>query len=148
MNLIQPTEAEIKELCHRITQQIVHRDKLKFNAILALTRNGLVPAAYLSHLLDIEDIRTVSITREEDEFKTIQAPNPYLFIGKDVLVVGGVLETGQVWSYVRKEILGPATRIATFKFAVLYYKDPAPEPDYYGERIEAGRDWITFPWEA
>lgn len=137
----------VENASFNISQQI-RMQQLEFDMILAITRGGLIPAGLLSYSLGIKDIRTVSIEpykeKEQQSIKTIQQPNFYMFMGKNVLIVDEILDGGETYAHLRK-ILKPVMDIAAFTFAVLFHKGIAPDPDFYGAKVPSDV-WLEFPW--
>jgi len=121
-----------------------------FQAIVCITRGGLVPAAIVARELGIRVIETVCIasynhtTQGEltllksvaDEIVTVGGGR-----GKGVLVVDDLVDTGQTAKLVR-DILPEA------HFAAVYAK-PMGRPLVDTFITEVSQDtWIFFPWDT
>jgi hypoxanthine phosphoribosyltransferase len=137
------TNIELDFLYKKIAGAIT-KEGTSFDMILAISRGGLVPAAYLGHLLNITDVRTIGVESSEKKARVTQYPNPLFLLHKNILVVDDVLETEKTYSAVRA-IFQPVLSEVTLRYAVLYHKNIAPSPDYYGKIVE--NVWIVFPWE-
>ena len=121
-----------------------------FEAIVCITRGGLVPAAIVARELNVRLIETVCISSYENyqnqgELKLIKgvAPEVRAFAaqGKGVLIVDDLVDTGKTARMVR-EILPKA------HFATIYAK-PMGRPLVDTFITEVSQDtWIYFPWDT
>ena len=120
-----------------------------FEAIVAITRGGLVPAAIVARELGIRLIETVCVASydhmargEVRVVKTVAADIVALGDrGKGVLIVDDLVDTGQTAKLVR-EILPLA------HFATVYAK-PMGRPLVDTFITEVSQDtWIFFPWDT
>jgi xanthine phosphoribosyltransferase len=118
-----------------------------FNAIVCITRGGLVPAAIISRELGIRLIETVCIASYHD-----YATQGGLMVLKDVddklaenggegvLVVDDLVDTGKTARVVRDRL--PKAHIATV------YAKPLGRPLVDTFVTEVSQDtWIYFPWD-
>jgi xanthine phosphoribosyltransferase len=121
-----------------------------FEAIVCITRGGLVPAAIVARELGIRVIETVCVTSydhiaqgELRVLKTVAADivAPGRGRGKGVLVVDDLVDTGKTAKLVR-DILPEA------HFAAVYAK-PLGRPLVDTFITEVSQDtWIFFPWDT
>jgi len=105
--------------CEKIAKRIKKNHKDKIDSVYGISRGGLVPAVYLSHLLDVPVV--------EDDY-----------IGEDTLIIDDICDTGQTlesYSY-----LGCVTA------TIYYHRKSIFEPDIW--IYEKKDDWIKFPWET
>lgn len=118
-----------------------------FDAIVCITRGGLVPAAIVARELGTRVIETVSIASYHD-YKTqggLQvlkgvAPDLLKTRGERILVVDDLVDTGSTAKVVR-EMLPKA------HFATVYAK-PLGRPLVDTFITEVSQDtWIYFPWD-
>ncbi|MGO9768117.1 MAG: xanthine phosphoribosyltransferase [Roseiarcus sp.] len=118
-----------------------------FEAIVAITRGGLVPAAIIARELELRVIETVCIASYHDYknqgglevLKTI-APQVTKSGGARILVVDDLVYTGATAKVVR-EMLPKA------HFATVYAK-PLGRPLVDTFVTEVSQDtWIYFPWD-
>ena len=118
-----------------------------FEAIVCITRGGLVPAAIVARELGTRVIETVSIASYHDYqtqgglqvLKTI-APELTRAGGEKILVVDDLVDTGKTLKVVR-EMLPKA------HFAAVYAK-PLGRPMVDTFITEVSQDtWIYFPWD-
>src|ERR1700743_3881159 len=80
----------------------------RFQGIVCVTRGGLVPAAIVARELDIRIIETVCIssyrgTERQDSLNTLKTiAEPVLKLGKDVLIVDDLVDTGRTAKVIRE----------------------------------------------
>ena len=119
-----------------------------FEAIVCITRGGLVPAAIVARELDVRVIETISIVTYR-EYKTQAKPEVVKTIeskllatkGEGILVVDDLVDTGTTAKIVR-ELLPKA------HFATVYAK-PLGRPLVDTFVTEVSQDtWIYFPWDT
>ena len=121
-----------------------------FEAIVCITRGGLVPAAIVARELGIRVIETVCIASydhvSQGELKVLKTVAANVAAlgggrGKGVLIVDDLVDTGQTAKMVR-EILPEA------HFAAVYAK-PMGRPLVDTFVTEVSQDtWIFFPWDT
>ena len=121
-----------------------------FEAIVCITRGGLVPAAIVARELNVRLIETVCIAsyqnfKNQDELKILKGVAPEVTSmrgqGKGVLIVDDLVDTGKTARIVR-EIL-PAAHFATV------YAKPMGRPLVDTFITEVSQDtWIHFPWDT
>jgi xanthine phosphoribosyltransferase len=121
-----------------------------FQAIVCVTRGGLVPAAIIARELDIRLIETVCVASyshtTQGELKVLKdVAKNILGIGggrgKGVLIVDDLVDTGKTARVVR-ELLPEA------HFATVYAK-PMGRPMVDTYITEVSQDtWIYFPWDT
>jgi xanthine phosphoribosyltransferase len=121
-----------------------------FEAIVCITRGGLVPAAIVARELNVRLIETVCIAsyenyRNEGELRLIKDIAPAVkglaAQGRGVLIVDDLVDTGKTARMVR-ELLPRA------HFATVYAK-PMGRPLVDTFITEVSQDtWIYFPWDT
>jgi xanthine phosphoribosyltransferase len=120
-----------------------------FEAIVAVTRGGLVPAAIVARELGIRLIETVCVASYEHmtrgEMRVVKTVAGDIVAladrGKGVLIVDDLVDTGQTAKLVR-DILPLA------HFATVYAK-PMGRPLVDTFITEVSQDtWIFFPWDT
>jgi xanthine phosphoribosyltransferase len=137
---------------HRDARALAWRlaDKGPFEAIVCITRGGLVPAAIVARELDLRLIETVCVASYHDyanqgELKLLKPIAPSILAigggrGKGVLLIDDLTDTGKTAKLVR-EMLPEA------HFATVYAK-PAGAPMCDTYITEVSQDtWIFFPWD-
>ncbi|HEY5379160.1 MAG TPA: xanthine phosphoribosyltransferase [Pseudolabrys sp.] len=121
-----------------------------FDAIVAITRGGLVPAAIVARELNVRMIETVCIASYHDyknqgEIRVVKGVGPEITSmrgqGKGVLIVDDLVDTGKTARMVH-DIL-PAAHFATV------YAKPMGRPLVDTFITEVSQDtWIYFPWDT
>jgi hypoxanthine phosphoribosyltransferase len=131
---------------------LVARIGSDYDAMLVITRGGMVPACLISERLDLRNILVAAVqlytgigtTLEDPIF--LQFPSDTLLHGKRILVVDDVWDSGRTAMCVRQRV-HVAGGIPTV--AVLHYKPrasrfPDHQPDFYAELTD---DWLVYPWD-
>jgi xanthine phosphoribosyltransferase len=121
-----------------------------FDAVVAITRGGLVPAAIVARELNVRLIETVCVVSYQDyknqgELKVLKGVAPEVTSmraqGKGVLIVDDLVDTGKTARVVRE--LLPAAHFATV------YAKPMGRPLVDTFITEVSQDtWIYFPWDT
>jgi len=121
-----------------------------FQAIVCVTRGGLVPAAIVARELNIRLIETVCVASyshiTQGELKVLKGVADNIVAigggrGKGVLIVDDLVDTGKTARVVR-EVLPEA------HFATVYAK-PMGRPMVDTFITEVSQDtWIFFPWDT
>lgn len=137
---------------HRDARALAWRlnDKGPFEAIVCITRGGLVPAAIVSRELGLRLVETVCIASYHDyknqgELLVLKDIAPSIRSigdgrGKGVLVVDDLTDTGKTARVVRSVL--PSAHFATV------YAKPQGVPLIDTFITEVSQDtWIYFPWD-
>jgi xanthine phosphoribosyltransferase len=120
-----------------------------FNAVVCITRGGLVPAAVVARELNVRMIETVCVASYHDyknqgTLKVMKGIAPEISgsdDGKHVLIVDDLVDTGKTARVVR-DLLPKA------HFATVYAK-PMGRPLVDTFITEVSQDtWIYFPWDT
>ena len=138
---------------HRDARALAWRlaDKGPFEAIVCITRGGLVPAAIVARELGLRVVETVCVASYHDysvqgEIAIIKTIAPAVLAigdgrGKGVLLIDDLTDTGKTAKLVR-ELLPEA------HFATVYAK-PMGRPLVDTFITEVSQDtWIFFPWDT
>ena len=126
-----------------------------FDALVAITRGGIVPGGLLSERLGIRQVFIASVRFFRDEDQSLdwpiflQFPEDNLLHGKRVLVVDDIWVDGITITIVGERITQAGGEAVTL---VLHYRPagspgalPGPAPDIFGQQTE---DYVVYPWEA
>ena len=136
---------------HRDARALAWRlaDKGPFEAIVCITRGGLVPAAIVARELDLRLVETVCVSsydyKAQGQLQVLKGVAASVLEigngrGKGVLLIDDLTDTGKTARVVR-EILPDA------HFATVYAK-PAGAPLCHTFVTEVSQDtWIYFPWD-
>ncbi len=139
-------------MCH-IVDHIVSQATGHFDAVVAISRGGIVTAGLLSKRLDIRPVFVASVCFFSQDDLTVewpiclQFPEDRFIQGKCILLVADRWEQGRAVTSVRERIEMVGGGVVT---AVLHYC-PTPaaafdqSPDIIGEQTE---DVIVYPWQA
>jgi xanthine phosphoribosyltransferase len=137
---------------HRDTRALTWRlhEAGPFEAVVCITRGGLVPAAIVARELNVRIIETVCIASYHDyknqgEIQVMKGIGPEVAKlreqGQKILIVDDLVDTGKTARVVR-EILPDA------HFATVYAK-PMGRPLVDTFITEVSQDtWIYFPWDT
>ena len=137
---------------HRDSRALAWRlhDAGPFDAIVAITRGGLVPAAIVARELNVRLIETVCVASYHDyknqgEIKVLKGVGAEVTSmrgqGKGVLIVDDLVDTGKTARIVRDML--PAAHFATV------YAKPMGRPLVDTFITEVSQDtWIYFPWDT
>lgn len=117
-----------------------------FEAIIAITRGGLVPAAVVARELAIRVIETISVAsydeKERGDLRVLKGLAPRFLEGggAGVLIVDDLVDTGRT-ARVLRDLL-PKAHLATV------YAKPLGRPLVDTFVTEVSQDtWIDFPWD-
>ncbi len=138
----------------RLVDRIVPQVTGQFDALVAITRGGIVPGGLLSQRLRIQQVYIASVYFFQEEEEDLgwpiflQFPDDNLLHGKRILVVDDIWDEGDTITNVRERILQAGGEPVTL---VLHYRpsssttSPDQTPDIVGEQTE---NYIIYPWEA
>lgn len=140
------------EQFHRDSRALAWRltngDRL-FEAIVCVTRGGLVPAAIVAREMSIRVIETVCVASydydKQGELKVLKEVAPHIRAlggegGRNVLIVDDLVDTGKTARVVRDML--PEAHFATV------YAKPAGRPLVDTFVTEVSQDtWIFLPWD-
>jgi xanthine phosphoribosyltransferase len=137
---------------HRDARALAWRlaDKGPFEAIVSITRGGLVPAAIVARELDLRLVETVCVASYHDytvqgDFRILKTISPAILAigggrGRGVLLIDDLTDTGKTARLVRA--LLPEAHFATV------YAKPLGAPMCDTFITEVSQDtWIFFPWD-
>lgn len=146
------TWEEVDKLVDVLLEQL--RQAGSFDAMIIVTRGGMVPGGMIGEALDIKDILTAAV-----QFPTglgtqplaawpdfLQFPNDALLKGKRLLVVDDVWGSGRTMAAVTGRVEAAEGKPGTCVFHFNPYRSlfSNARPDYYGAVTDAH---IVYPWE-
>ena len=135
-----------------LVQGLAEKLPTHYDAMLVITRGGMVPACLISERTGMRNILVAAVMFYTDVERRLEQPvflqfppDPYLN-GKKVLVVDDVWDSGRTVVAVRERVLAAG---GFPEIAVVHYKPtrslyPGQEPDYYAQRTDR---WIVYPWD-
>ncbi|HEC23859.1 MAG TPA: phosphoribosyltransferase [Chloroflexi bacterium] len=130
------------------------REAGTFDAILMITRGGIIPGGMIAEALDIRHVLTAAVrfpTRIESrplaawpEF--LQFPADILLKERRTLIVDDVWGSGRTSTAVRGRVEAAGGKPATCVLHFNPYRSlfSSARPDFYGAITDA---WIVYPWE-
>jgi hypoxanthine phosphoribosyltransferase len=129
-----------------------HLSGSSYEAMLVITRGGMVPGCLISEKIDLRNILVAAVVYYTDIDQRLdtpiflQFPSDTLLAGKRVLVVDVVWDSGRTIMAVKERL--DAVR-CHYKVAVLHYKPGRSHfgtelPDYHAEATD---DWLVYPWD-
>jgi len=153
--------SDIETQCKNITNQIIHDKKLSIDAIIGLSRGGLVPATIIAHSLNIREVLVHGYHSYDDHTNSRDPDNAHGMMyqdvvydlikglhGKQILIVDDLCDEGITLQGLTKRLYKKFHRGAVhFYTCALYCKNrSAFIPDFIGEKCN--NDWLVFPWEG
>jgi hypoxanthine phosphoribosyltransferase len=140
----------------RLIDHLIPQFQTAFEAMVIITRGGIVPGGMLSESLNIQNVLTAAVDfpfeAERQAAKLlawpefIQFPDDSLLVGKQVLVVDDVWGSGRTITAVKNRVSAagghPLTCVLHFNpYRSLFMQ---AQPDYYAAITDAH---IIYPWE-
>jgi len=140
----------------RLINHLIPQFNVEFEAMVIVTRGGIIPGGMLCEALDIEDVMTAAVDfpfeaeREESKLlawpQFIQFPSDEQLEDRNVLIVDDVWGSGRTITAVRGRVAGAGGVPYT---CVLHYNPyrslfTPHTPDFYAAITDA---YIVYPWE-
>tara|TARA_R100000008_G_C3541653_1_gene145105 strand:+ start:462 stop:917 length:456 start_codon:yes stop_codon:yes gene_type:complete len=116
-------------------------------AIVGLTRGGLIPAVQFSHMFNVK-LYTLNISLRDGKAPSTKFNWKQLEKYDRILIVDDINDSGATLHEVHNQFYGNA--LHNPRFATLLSKRSSKmNVDYAGEHINTSKenDWIVFPWE-
>jgi hypoxanthine phosphoribosyltransferase len=147
---------QVRERCSdrdHTTQHVV-------DAIIGLSRGGLVPATIIAHQLHVREVLVHGYHSYDDETNRRDPDNMHGVMyqdvvydlmkglhGKNILIVDDLCDEGITMHGLTRRLYKKFHKGAVnFLTAALYCKTHSQfRPDFVGE--DCGADWLVFPWE-
>ena len=146
------TWAEVDKVIDLLIPQL--RAVGPFDAMLMITRGGIIPGGLLAEALDIHHVLTAAVDFPATASAGLMAwptflqfPDSSLLINRRTLIIDDVWGSGRTSTAVR----GRAESAGAEPFTCVLHFNPyrslfsRAEPDFFGETTEA---YIVYPWEV
>jgi hypoxanthine phosphoribosyltransferase len=145
----------------KLIDHLIPQFETEFDAMLLITRGGLIPGGLLAEALRIDTILTAAVdfpaeTQMDEERKEkarllswpkfIQFPDNELLAGKRVLIVDDVWGSGRTITAVKNKVTGASGLSYTCVLHFNPYRSlfGTLRPDYFAATTDAH---IVYPWE-
>ncbi len=140
----------------RLIDHLIPQFETEFDAMVIITRGGIVPGGMLCEALDVKDVMTAAVDfpfeveREAAKLYAwpafIQFPDDDQLRGRQVLVVDDVWGSGRTITAVKNRV----SAAGGFPHSCVLHFNPyrslftEAEPDYYAAVTDA---YVIYPWE-
>jgi hypoxanthine phosphoribosyltransferase len=153
----QRTELITWEEVNKLIAHLIPQFRTEFEAMVIITRGGIIPGGLLCEALDIASVMTAAVDfpfearQAESKLlawpKFIQFPVVEQLVDRAVLIVDDVWGSGRTITAVRGRVVAAGAEAYT---CVLHYNPYRNlfgqlRPDYYAAITDA---YIVYPWEA
>jgi hypoxanthine phosphoribosyltransferase len=142
----------------KLIDHLIPQFEVEFEAMVLITRGGIVPGGMLAEALKMDTILTAAVDfpaemeMEKEKGRLLawpqflQFPESNLLIGKRILVVDDVWGSGRTITAVKNRISGAAGQPYTCVMHFNPYRNlfGTVRPDYYAATTDA---FIVYPWE-
>lgn len=127
-------------------------DSWRPDFLVGIGRGGLVPAAYLSHRLDIAML-SVDVSSGEAGFadELLVKLAGKMRGGQRILIIDDINDSGGTIAMLRSALAAESAGAERLRIAVLLSNVRSrAEADYWSRTIDRAEDkrWFVFPWEA
>lgn len=125
-----------------------------FDAMVMITRGGVIPGGLLAEALDIQHMLTAAVNFPASEPSGLMAwpsflqfPDDALLAGRRTLIVDDVWGSGRTSTSVRERVIGAGATAFTCVLHFNPYRSlfTKAKPDFFGEATDA---YIVYPWEV
>jgi hypothetical protein len=140
----------------RLIEHLIPQFETEIEAMVIITRGGIVPGGMLCERLNIEDVLTAAVDfpfeAEQTDAKLlawprfIQFPEDERLRGRTVLIVDDVWGSGRTVTAVKNRVSasGGFPRTCVLHFNPYRSLFSRAKPDYYAAETDA---YIIYPWE-
>jgi uncharacterized protein len=140
--------SEIEALVGRLVAKLP-RD---FDALLVITRGGMVPGGLVSEALDLRNVLVAAVQFYTGIGETLdhpiffQFPSDTILYGKRILIVDDVWDSGRTAVAVRERVeeAGGLPSVAVLHYKPARSRYPDERPDFYVDETD---EWIVYPWD-
>jgi len=138
----------------KICNDIIRSD-VEIDAILGLSRGGLVPAVMIANQLDIDEVYSYGLrsysNKTGGDIKTYQLAGSETVKGDHILVVDDISDRGETLGYVKRQLCKPTHMPWTYKNIHTCTICVKPKTDFLPtwHAVDVEDDeWVIFPWES
>lgn len=137
-----------------LVTQLIFKLNTPYDALLLITRGGIIPGGMIAEALKMKDVLTASVLFPDDPSQRtmlswprfLQFPADPLLVGRKILVVDNLWFQGRTIMAVKGRVEAAG---GYPEMAVLHWKPsssffPESRPDYY---VEITEDFIHYPWQ-
>ena len=144
--------ADVDELVDILLPQL--RGVGPFDAMMLITRGGIIPGGLLAEVLSIRHVLTAAVDFPATEQAQLMAlpsflqfPSVDLLINRRTLIVDDVWGSGRTSTAVRGRVEAAGGKPYTCVFHFNPYRSlfSKAEPDFYGAITDA---YVVYPWEV
>lgn len=140
----------------KLVDHLIPQFETEFDAMLIITRGGIIPGGMLAESMEIKDVLTASvdfpaeIDRERSKLfawpQFFQFPTDDLLEGRRILIVDDVWGSGRTITTVKNRVsaAGGLPYTAVMHFNPHRNLFGTARPDYYAAITDA---YIIYPWE-
>lgn len=150
------TEADVRNQIATMCRQMALQKYIP-DAIVGITRGGLVPAVYLSHYFNAP-LYTINVSFRDTKIQGgLHELDQLVDAGKKVLIVDDICDSGETLNFIldhleEKYEFTSGSSTADVRFGVLFHNEASKchvDPDFVGVEINKETEpcWIVFPWE-
>lgn len=117
---------------------------LQIDAVVGVSRGGLVPAVLFSQHLDVPLLTVDYSARKEQDVYTQIPPidNKY----KHVLIVDDIADRGYTLRHICDLFTSRGHHVNDF--ALIYKPESIHKPTFYAYKLEPNSGWVHFPYES
>ena len=123
-----------------------------YDAVLGITRGGMIPACIVSEEMGIRNVLTAAVMFYTDVERTLpepiflQFPADVLLVGKRILIVDDVWDSGKTAHTVRERVrrAGAQPTVAVIHYKPAHSRFPGDGPDVVAQELDG---WIVYPWD-
>lgn len=137
-----------------LMSKLVFKLNTPYDAILAISRGGIIPGGMLAEALKMKNVLTAAVVFGENQGtntritwpRFLQFPDDHLLTGRKILVVDNLWNRGRTLMAAkgRIEAAGGYPELGVLHWRPTSSAFPDETPDYYAEITE---DFIHYPWQ-
>jgi len=137
-----------------LLSKIIFKTNGPYDAILAISRGGIIPGGMLAEALKMKNVLTAAVLFTDDGSplnrfswpRFLQFPDDDLLVGRKILVIDNLWNQGRTIMAAkgRIEAAGGFPELAVLHWRQSSSNFPDDAPDYYGAVTE---DFVHYPWQ-